>query len=323
MKVFISWSGERSRALGQAIHEWLPMVLQHVSPWLSESDINAGDRWATKVGCELENSNFGIICNTRDNLSAPWLLFEAGALTKFMQEGRVVPLLLDIELSDLTGPLAQFQAKKVTKEGMSEVVTAINKHSSTPLNDTSLAKQFDALWSNFEINIAKIPANKNLAKTIRQTPEVLEELVGSIRGLDMRLRDTLDESPRHLRRRKKFHPMMIEEILAFSDFKPNDPIRILIVASFLKEDFPWIYELAQDAYHAAQGRSSRAGESMTRFVSAIKAIRRGPFMEMAMSDKQSYHMMDMIDHFAHRMMFDDSFESESPEIETKLNSVTS
>ena len=44
MKVFISWSGTRSKALANALHKWLPMVLQYVEPWVSDSDIDAGER---------------------------------------------------------------------------------------------------------------------------------------------------------------------------------------------------------------------------------------------------------------------------------------
>lgn len=65
MKVFISWSGERSQALAQALRDWLPMVLYYVEPWLSHSDIEAGERWAHEVAKELEVSKFGILHNKR------------------------------------------------------------------------------------------------------------------------------------------------------------------------------------------------------------------------------------------------------------------
>lgn len=94
MKVFISWSGERSQIFAQALHEWLPMVLQSIVPWLSQADIAAGERWADKIAKELEGCNFGILSVTRENIASPWILFEAGALAKLMQEGRVIPLIL-------------------------------------------------------------------------------------------------------------------------------------------------------------------------------------------------------------------------------------
>lgn len=56
MKVFISWSGERSQILGQALYDWIPMVLQSVTPWLSKADIEAGERWGDKIAKELEDS---------------------------------------------------------------------------------------------------------------------------------------------------------------------------------------------------------------------------------------------------------------------------
>jgi TIR domain len=113
MKIFISWSGERSEALATALKEWLPLVLHYAEPWLSRSDIDAGGRWGVEIAKELEACNFGIICITRENRDAPWILFEAGALAKSMQDGKVIPLLLDLDKKEISGPLAQFQAKKV------------------------------------------------------------------------------------------------------------------------------------------------------------------------------------------------------------------
>lgn len=57
MKVFISWSGERSQALALALRDWLPLVLHYVEPWLLEADVSAGDRWVQAVAKELEASN--------------------------------------------------------------------------------------------------------------------------------------------------------------------------------------------------------------------------------------------------------------------------
>lgn len=70
MKVFISWSGERSKLLANALCEWLKPVLQSVEVWMSEADIEAGDRWGQEVAKELSASNFGIICVTPENLNA-------------------------------------------------------------------------------------------------------------------------------------------------------------------------------------------------------------------------------------------------------------
>jgi hypothetical protein len=42
MKVFISWSGDRSKQLAEAIHWWLPNVMQFVKPYFTPADIDKG-----------------------------------------------------------------------------------------------------------------------------------------------------------------------------------------------------------------------------------------------------------------------------------------
>jgi TIR domain-containing protein len=291
MKVFISWSGERSQTLALALRDWLPMVLHYAEPWLSHSDIEAGERWANVVAKELETTKFGIICITRDNIASPWILFEAGALAKSMQEGRVIPLLLDIEFKDIAGPLAQFQAKKVEKIGVSDVVTSINQFSDTKLADTRLALQFETLWPALEMKVAEIPQSPAPARQNRPQHEILEELVSSVRGLDVKFRESAEESPRLRRRRHRFHPMMLHEMMHMMELGPRDPIRFLLIASFVRDDFPWIYELGLDAYRTASiGKSDKAAnEARKRFLTACRMLRRGPLMEF--SDDKETHMI--------------------------------
>jgi hypothetical protein len=42
MRVFLSWSGERSRRVAAALRKWLPATLNAINPWMSEVDILPG-----------------------------------------------------------------------------------------------------------------------------------------------------------------------------------------------------------------------------------------------------------------------------------------
>jgi len=322
MKVFISWSGERSQTFAKALHEWLPMVLQSVSPWLSHADISAGDRWADTVAKELEASDFGITCITRENMSSPWIHFEAGALAKRMQEGRVIPLLLDIDFKDISGPLTQFQAKKAEREGVLGVVNAINELSQTKVSETLLPKQFDALWPTLEKQINEIPKTQFPAKQQRSQPEVLEELVASIRGLDIRFRETVEEQSSLRRRRGRFHPGMVMERHHFSKEilqGRNDPLRILMFLSFVKDDLPWLYELGVDAYQQTTRGTVTAKQARERVFRALKMIRHGPWMEM-FETKETYMVLREIDHFV--MEYSDVEEPGDKKARNKVRSVS-
>lgn len=294
MKVFISWSGERSQALAQALHDWIPLVLHNIEPWLSEADIEAGDRWAEAVAKELADANFGIICVTRENVSSPWVLFEAGALAKSMQGTKVIPLLLDLEHRDITGPLAQFQAKKVEKAGISEVINSINQTANHAVPEVRAKQLFEALWPEFEKNISAIPKQPTAAKHARPQHEILEELVASVRSLDARLREFSDGNPMSMRhRRMKYHPMMFREMTHMLGGEPGDPIGLLVAASMFREDMPWIYELALEAYRAAKaGLPEEAHSTMHQFQRAVELLEKGPFpMEEMGMDPHMLHIL--------------------------------
>ncbi|SRR6266446_587386 len=115
MKCFISWSGERSKAVAEAVRYWLPKVIQAIEPWMSSDDIEKGTRWRSGLASELEQSRIGIICLTQENLESTWLHFEAGALSRQQQSTYVCAFLLGLEPTDVREPLAQFQATKLRK----------------------------------------------------------------------------------------------------------------------------------------------------------------------------------------------------------------
>ena len=82
MKVFLSWSGERSKAVAELLNNWLCCVIQAARPWISTRDIDRGALWFSEINEQLQDTSVGIICLTQENKNKPWILFEAGALTK-------------------------------------------------------------------------------------------------------------------------------------------------------------------------------------------------------------------------------------------------
>jgi hypothetical protein len=82
---------------------------------MSSEDIAKGARWSLDLLRELEDTQIGIVCLTPENLVAPWILFEAGAVGKALDKSRVCTYLHGLRPADLEGPLVQFQAT-VTEE---------------------------------------------------------------------------------------------------------------------------------------------------------------------------------------------------------------
>ena len=312
MKVFISWSGTRSKAMANALREWLPMVLQYIEPFVSDKDISAGERWAQAIAGELEASNFGIICITPENLNSEWVLFEAGALSKSMLDGKVIPLLLELELSDLSGPLSQFQAQKVAEPGIMEVVRSINKVAEKPASQAIVEQLVPKLWPGLKEMLEKIPEKAPTEKHKRQTHEVLEELVTGVRGLSARMRDDdpeVSDRSRSVRRRNmRFHPRMIEEFAFMSDEVDDPPTALLLLAGIVKEDLPWLAELLTETYREVRnGSPAKVEQSLSRLRRTTEHLLHHPMLrEFSMENsKDSFFMMKelpmVIDMTLHRM----------------------
>jgi TIR domain len=310
MKVFISWSGERSRLLAQALHWWLPLVLHYVKPWMSDADVSAGDRWSTVIAKELETSNFGIICITPENLQSPWVMFEAGALAKAMQGSKVIPLLFNLEIREISGPLAQFQAKKFNRDGVEEVIGSINKSTESGVSEERTKQLFSPLWPELEKKLAEIPTNAPAVKHSRSQHEILEELVSGVRGLDGRFRDVenmvMEQGPRMRRRFRHFHPMMIEEITHSVSKGGDDPIALLMIAGMVRDDVPWLAEVLTEAYREIRdGDAKSAQRAIERLRHFFKNMMGRDMMMEFMGPSEEAHMMmmempRMLDHLLHR-----------------------
>jgi len=183
VKVFVSWSGDRSRAVAEALVQWLPRVINAIDPWIS-TEMEKGTRSASEMANALEATRFGIICLTRDNLSEPWVHFEAGALSK-TRDARVWTFLLDITYTDIQAPLSQFQHTQAVRDDARKMITAMNtavrESGERALDDRILDEQFSDLWPKLEAALAAIPKAKGAKQPVRSDRELLEEIVELVR----------------------------------------------------------------------------------------------------------------------------------------------
>ncbi len=151
MKIFISWSKDTSRQIAEELKDLVQCVLQGAEVFLSLSDIESGARWLSEIGNNLSGCEYGLLCLTKENINSPWLLFEAGALSKAL-DSKVVPLLFGLNSSDLEFPLKQFQARQFEKDACFKLLQDMNALADSNLrrSDTQLAKMFETFWSDFE-----------------------------------------------------------------------------------------------------------------------------------------------------------------------------
>lgn len=184
MKIFISWSGEASHQVAQALFSWLPKVIQTIEPFLSSENIESGSRRHTEIATQLESTNFGILCLTPENLDSRWLLFEAGALSKSLNTARVCPYLYDLKISDVLEPLAQFNATIADKEGTYKLLKNINSASEKPLEIKTLEETFETWWSKLEKELENVSVIKETAvRPERPLEDVVEEILETVREI--------------------------------------------------------------------------------------------------------------------------------------------
>ena len=206
MKLFISWSGQKSRFVAAALQTWLKMVLQAVDPWMSEADSSEGQRWNPDLESELYKAVFGISCVTPTNRSTPWLLFEAGALAAQVKVNEFLcAYLIDLRTSDLEYPLAQFQAMMWDRDGTLGLVRAINSalremEPKSALEESVLDSLFGLLWPDLEKKFTQAPKEDSASvegSDFAEIPsQMLSEILEETRGLARqmgRIEQTLQE----------------------------------------------------------------------------------------------------------------------------------
>ena len=191
MKIFISWSKDYSKSYASAFRDWLPNVIQSAEPFISSQDIALGQRGIEEIETRLSTISFGVLFVSSENHREPWLLYEAGALSRTIDqsETRVIPILIDVDRAQLSGsPLSHFQnAHSASKETFKKLCEEINSATTEPLTAERLEKTFEKWWPDLEADFEKIKPAVSQRKNV--TLETLSDSISEIGKAIVELRN--------------------------------------------------------------------------------------------------------------------------------------
>lgn len=194
MKVFLSWSGVRSKDVAELLRNWIRCVLQATRPWVSTRDLDRGTVWFGEINDQLKDTTVGVICLTQENKTRPWILFEAGALIKGLSSSRICTFLIDLDPKDIEDPLAQFNHTFPNRESVKGLIETLNNNlGQNSLDHRVLSEVFDTYWPQFEKDFKKIlsesksEAKSNTVAKPRDDSEILAEILDNTRQLTNRV----------------------------------------------------------------------------------------------------------------------------------------
>lgn len=225
LQVFISWSGDRSLAVAKHLKAWLPDVVRNAEPWLSKEDLRKGLQWLPELNKNLGAAGFGLSVLTADNKDAPWLVFEAGVISRALSDKYCCPLLCDLKQTDISGPFASFQSTTITKkEDMLRLVKTMNDASGeSKVDEERLMKWFLRAWDDFDKQVNQALAaqspSSSPAKAGPTDRELLEEVLSTVRRLAIEPRTPMEE----MRSRGFEAPLAVPADFVLRDFSRLDP----------------------------------------------------------------------------------------------------
>lgn len=256
--------------------------------------IDFGEEWYKRLMTQLQATSDVVCLFTERSLDRPWILFEAG-VAKGKLDTPVVGVALGVPLSRVSaGPFYQFQNMDDGEEDLTKLVHQLARRVSGLELDPEVVQAQVRSFKTTEASIVESLGTEEGQGADSEASSVAK-LMEEMKTLPSRVAERLvDEDPRSRRRMMRhFHPMMFEELMHMSG-EPGDPVAILMAASIVRDDMPWLYELAMEVYRAAKtGNVESIERELHRLRRFSEMMMRGPFMEEFGFGRKEHHMIAM------------------------------
>lgn len=256
--VFISHDS-RDKELADAFSKFIKSVSASMIKTFQSTDKKAGGgiefgaEWYERLLSKLQSTSDVICLFTERSIGRPWILFEAG-IAKGKLGTPVFGLALGIPLNRIsTGPFYQFQNMDDSEADLTKLAHQLAERVPGLDPDPDVVKTTITTFKLAVGEILKSYADKETSDADGASNEEnsVAKLVEEMKTLPSRVAERLSDfdNPYRRKRNRRFHPMMFEDMLHMSG-KSGDPVGVLMAASMVRDDSPWLYEVAMESYRA-------------------------------------------------------------------------
>jgi hypothetical protein len=298
--VFISHDA-RDAQLAEAFSKLLKSVSSGMIKTFRSSDkkgnegIDFGEEWYKRLMDKLQCTSDVVCLFTERSIDRPWILFEAG-VAKGKLNTLVIGLALGVPLTRVAaGPFYQFMNMDDSEADLAKLVGQLARRVPGLELDGDVVKAQVAAFKATESTILG-ELSSGLAKPETKEPadeNAVAKLAEEMKAIPSRVVERLNESGDPLRRRRtrRFHPGMFEELVVRFGVE-GDPIGILMAASMLRDESPWLYELGAEVYRAIKTGSIEDAQQELRRLDRLSDMARSmPLFEDLSSGSPEIRMM--------------------------------
>jgi len=267
--------------------------------------IEYGLDWYPAIMDKIDEASDVVCLLTQRSVERPWILYEAG-VAKGKLGKKVIGIAMGIQHSiAFTGPFAQFQNNDGSVESITKLV--IDLVCNVPGLDPErtyveqLVKAFHIKAADIVSKYAEptVPAVQETSDNI-MVAKLFEEVKIMFESLPSRIENRIE--PNERRRRRKFHPMMIEEMMHFGMKSGDSSVGFLMMLSFFKDDYPWFYEIGLETYRGLKSAKTLVERKklISNFERTFEMLGHPIMREFSGKNEEMYILNNELRHTMHR-----------------------
>lgn len=300
--VFISHD-TRDAELAEAFSNLLKSVSAGVLKSFRTSDkkgtqgIEYGVEWYPEIIKNIQEASDVVCLLTQNSVNRPWILFEAG-MAKGKLNTPILGVTLGISLKDaITGPFAQFQNCGDDEESLIKLVFQLVDRipNSEPDEETikfqvgKFKSKVESILQSKTVKTSKKEAQEELKEN--STAKLFEEIKMMFQDLPSKIQSNVRMDSRE-RRKRKIHPMMIEELC---HLPCKGSMGLIAALSLYKEtSFSWIYDVGIETIREIEKKKSISEKQriLYEFEEALNfSTHNSMAHELSMDSKDDYYLM--------------------------------